>query len=130
MVIIRESIRARGPRAWGESLIERPRARRYPFAASADLVDMASETEIREQTTDLSVFGCQVTAQKTWAVGTKIRLRIIHRGAIFTAQGQIMNVRRNGMGVVFTQMEQKDQLILEKWLAEARDIHERTSKAH
>ncbi len=94
MVIIRESIRARGPRACGEPLIERPRARRYPFAASADLVDMASETEIREQTTDLSVFGCQVTAQKVWAV------------------------------------EQKDQLVLEKWLAEARDIHERTSNAH
>ena len=111
-------------------MIERPRARRYPFAASADLVDMASETEIREQTTDLSVFGCQVTAQKTWAVGTKIRLRIIHRGAIFTAQGQVMNVRRNGMGLVFTRMEQKDQLILEKWLAEARDIHERTSNVH
>ena len=41
-----------------------------------------------------------------------------------------MNVRRNGMGVVFTRMEQKDQLVLEKWLAEARDIHERTSNAH
>jgi len=27
-------------------------------------------------------------------------------------------------------MEQKDQLVLEKWLAEARDIHERTSNAH
>lgn len=110
-------------------MIQRPRARRYPFAASVDLVDVASETEVREQTTDLSVFGCQVTAQKPWAAGTKIRLRIIHRGAIFAAQGQIMNVRRNGMGVVFTRMEQKDQLVLEKWLAEARDIHERTSRA-
>src|SRR5260370_8202266 len=104
MVIIRESIRARGPRACGEPLIERPRARRYPFAASADLVDMASETEIREQTTDLSVFGCQVTAQKVWAVGTKIRLRIIHRGAIFTAQAQLINVRSNAISAVFPRM--------------------------
>jgi hypothetical protein len=31
---------------------------------------------------------------------------------------------------VFTKMEQKDQLVLEKWLAEARDIHERNSNAH
>jgi hypothetical protein len=110
-------------------LIERPRARRYPFAASIDLVDMASETEIREQTTDLSVFGCQVTAQKPWAVGTKVRLRIIHRGAVCAAQGQIMNVRRNAMGVAFTRIEQKDQVVLEKWLAEARDIVERTTPA-
>jgi hypothetical protein len=33
------------------------------------------------------------------------------------------------MGVVFTKMEQKDQVVLEKWLAEARDTHERTSSA-
>ena len=114
----------------GESLIERPRARRYPFAASIDLVDMSSEIEIREQTTDLSVFGCQVTAQKVLATGTKIHLRIIHRGAIFAAQGQIMNVHRNSMGVVFTRIEQKDQAVLEKWLAEARDTHEHTTSAH
>ncbi len=110
-------------------MIERPRARRYLFAASIDLVDMASEIEIREQTTDLSVFGCQVTAQKAWAAGTKVRLRIIHRGAIFAAQGLVVNVRRNSMGVVFSKMEQKDQAVLERWLAEARDTHERTTSA-
>jgi hypothetical protein len=31
------------------------------------------------------------------------------------------------MGVVFTKIEQKDQAVLEKWLAEARDRHERTA---
>jgi hypothetical protein len=31
------------------------------------------------------------------------------------------------MAVVFTKIEQKDQLVLEKWLAEAREIHERPS---
>jgi PilZ domain len=108
-------------------LIERPRARRYPFAASIDLFDMESETEIREQTTNLSVFGCQVTAQKPFPASKKVRLRIIHRGAVFVALGQVVNVRRNSMGVVFTKIEQKDQAVLEKWLAEARDGHERTT---
>jgi hypothetical protein len=110
-------------------LIERPRARRYPFAASIDIVDMETETEIREQTTNLSVFGCQLTAQKLLAAGTKVRLRIIHRGAIFAASGQVVQVRRNSMGVVFTKIEQKDQAVLEKWLAEIRDSHERTANA-
>ena len=110
-------------------MIERPRARRYPFAAAVDLLDMESETEVREQTTNLSVFGCQVTAQKPWAANTKVRLRILHHGAIFVALGQIVNVRRNSMGVVFTKIEQKDQLILEKWLAEVRDRRERTATA-
>ena len=108
-------------------MIERPRARRYPFAASIDIVDMETETEIREQTTNLSVFGCQLTAQKPLAAGTKVRLRIIHRGAIFAALGQVAQARRNIMGVVFTKIEQKDQAVLEKWLAEIRDRHERTA---
>jgi hypothetical protein len=107
-------------------LIERPRARRYPFAASIELVDMESETEIREQTTNLSAFGCQVAAHKPLATNKKVRLRILHRGAIFVALGQVMNADRNSMGVVFTKIEEKDQAVLEKWLAEVRDNHERT----
>ena len=107
-------------------MIERPRARRYPFTASIDLVEMESETETREQTNNLSVFGCQVSAQKPLAAGTRVRLRILHRGAIFAALGYIVNVRKNSMGVVFTKVEQKDQAVLEKWLAEVRDQHERT----
>ena len=110
-------------------MIDRPRARRYPFHASVELVDMASEIETREQTTDISVFGCQVHAQKVLAAGAKVHLRIIHRGAVFAAQGQIMNVHGSVMGVVFTRIEQKDQSVLEKWLAEARDTHERTTSA-
>ena len=110
-------------------MIERPRARRYPFAATIDLVDMESETETREQTTNLSVFGCEVTAQKPFPANTKIRLRIVHRGAIFAALGQVVSVRRNSMGVLFTKIEQKDQAVLEKWLAEVRDAREHTAKA-
>jgi hypothetical protein len=110
-----------------QHLIERPRARRYPFVASIELVDMDSENETREQITNLSVFGCQIATQKPWTSGTKVRLRIIHRGAVFAAQGQVVNVRLNSMGVVFTKMEQKDQEVLEKWLAAARDTHERVT---
>ena len=108
-------------------MIERPRARRYPFAASIELVEMESEREIREQTTNLSVFGCQVTAQKPFAAGTRVRLRIVHRGAIFAALGHIVNVRKKSMSVVFDKIEQKDQAVLEKWLAEVRDSNEHTS---
>ena len=116
-----------GPEIRKKHLIERPRARRYPFAASIELVEMESENEIREQTTNLSAFGCQLNAQKPLPAGTKVRVRIIHRGAIFAAIGQIVNVRGNSMGVVFTKIEQKDQLVLEKWLADARETPERPS---
>lgn len=125
--LIIETSGLRGTEFGRRSLIERPRARRYPFAASIDLVDMESEREIREQTTDLSEFGCQVHLQKPFPAGTKVRLRILHRGAIFAALGHIANVGKSSMGVMFTQIEQKDQAVLEKWLAEVRHQHERSS---
>ncbi|HLZ92705.1 MAG TPA: PilZ domain-containing protein [Candidatus Acidoferrum sp.] len=110
-------------------MIERPRARRFPFAATIELVHMQTELEIREQTMDLSMYGCQTTAQKPWIAGTKVRLRIFHRGAIFAAQARVVGVRRSSMGVAFTRIEPKDQVVLEKWLAEARDTHERIGSA-
>jgi hypothetical protein len=44
------------------------------------------------------------------------------RRAIFTAFGRIANVRRNGsVGVEFIDVADKDQLVLEKWMAELRE---------
>jgi hypothetical protein len=109
-------------------LIERPRARRYPLAASIEMVEMESDTELRAQTTDISVFGCRVNVAPPWVPGSKLRLRIFHRGAVLTASGAVANVRlKGGMGVVFTQIEEKQQEILEKWLTELHDTHERVS---
>jgi hypothetical protein len=44
--------------------------------------------------------------------------------AQFSPLSAIVNVRRNSMAVVFTKVEQKDQVVLEKWLAETRETHE------
>jgi hypothetical protein len=109
---------------------ERPRARRFPFSANIELINLESEAGIRDQTTDLSLFGCHVHTSKAWASGTRVRMRIAYRGAIFTVLGRVVSVRTNaGMGVVFTRIEQKDQLILEKWIAELRDAGERSSQS-
>ena len=109
-------------------MIEKPRARRYPLAASIEMVEMESGTELRAQTTDISVFGCRVNVAPPWVTGSKVRLRIFHRGAVLTAIGAVANIRsKGGMGVVFTQIEEKQQLVLEKWLTELRDVHERVS---
>jgi PilZ domain len=110
------------------TLVEKPRARRYPFAASIELVEMESGSEIRCQTTDISSFGCQVNVMAPWATGSKVRLRIVHRGAVLSALGMVANVRtKGGMGVVYTQIEEKQQAVLDKWLAELRDTHERVT---
>jgi hypothetical protein len=109
---------------------ERPRARRYPFAASIELIDLESEAAVREQTTDLSLFGCHVSTVRPWTSGTRVRIRIAYRRGAFTALARVANVRTNsGMGIVFTQIEHRDQLVLEKWLAEVRDACERLSQS-
>jgi hypothetical protein len=101
---------------------ERPRARRYALVADIQLIDVQSDAAMHEQTIDLSLFGCHVHTLKPLAVGTKVRIRIAHRGSIFSALGRVANARQDGsMGVIFTRIEQKDQLTLEKWLNELRE---------
>lgn len=102
---------------------ERPRARRYPFVASIELTDVESETQTFEQTCDLSLFGCSVKTQKPLATGTRIRIRIVHTGANFVALGKVAYAGRGTrMGLVFTKIESPQQLVLEKWIAELREM--------
>ena len=110
---------------------ERPRARRYSFVASIELTDVQSETQTREQTSDLSLFGCHVDAREPLPTGTVVRIRIAHRGAKFAALGTVVYAGPNaGMGVAFTKIEQKDQLVLESWIDELREEQERRSQSH
>ena len=109
---------------------ERPRARRYPFVVIIELTDVQSEVQIRERTSDLSSFGCHVDTLKLLPTGTRVRIRIAHRGAKFTALGTVVYAGPNaGMGVAFTKIEQKDQLVLERWIDELREEQERRSQA-
>ena len=110
---------------------EHPRARRYSFVAGIELTDVQSETQIWERTRDLSLFGCHVDTPKLFSTGTRVRIRIAHRGANLAALGTVVYAGSNsGMGVAFTKIEQKDQLVLEKWIDELREEEERRSRGH
>jgi hypothetical protein len=62
---------------------------------------------------------------------TSVRIRIAHRGANFVALGTVVYAGGNaGMGVAFAKIEQKDQLVLEKWIDELRDEEEMRSQGH
>jgi hypothetical protein len=101
--------------------VERPRARRYSFIASTELTDLQAETQTKELTSDLSLFGCHVGTLKPFTLGTKVRIKIFHKGEHFEALGIVANARPNlGIGIVFTRIVLKDQLILDKWIAELR----------
>lgn len=101
--------------------VEHPRARRYSFVTKIELTDVRLETRTEDRTSDLSLFGCYVETQNPFAQGTKLKIRIAHRGANFEAMGRVAYVRPSaGMGIVFTRIDQDDQLILEKWISELR----------
>ena len=101
--------------------IERPRARRYLFVATVELIDTQSEAKIQERTSDLSLYGCRVETEKPFPIGAKVRIKIVHLSATFTALGRISYATsEGGMGVAFTRIEPNDQLVLEKWVEELR----------
>jgi len=64
--------------------VERRRCRRYPFVASVELVDLESALQLQERVTDLSLYGCGVTASKPLPVGIKLRVRITSKGSTFS----------------------------------------------
>ncbi len=97
------------------------RARRYSFHAGIDLTDLQSETQTKEQTSDLSLFGCQVDTLKPLPPETKVRIKISHRNENFEALGKVTSARSNaGMGILFTRIGPHDQSVLDKWIAELR----------
>ena len=101
--------------------LERHRARRYSFHASMELTDLQSETLIREQTSDLSLFGCHVDTRNPLPPETKVRINIFHRSENFEALGKVIYARQNaGMGIFFTRIEPNGQTVLDKWIAELR----------
>jgi hypothetical protein len=101
---------------------ERPRARRYSFVASVELMDLQSELQFQGRATDLSLYGCGVAASKSLPSGTKLRIKITTKGRTFSAVGKIAYATAEGdIGIVFARVEPSDQMLLEKWIGEVRD---------
>jgi hypothetical protein len=116
-------------RTWSMK-VERPRAARYHFIVAATVTDLESGQQTQGTTWDVSLFGCQVMPGDFTRVGARVRVKIIHGGESFEAQGRVTNLRpRMGAGIVFTKVEEHHHLILDKWLAELRDKNQKSNDA-
>ena len=92
---------------------------RYSFGATAEVKELDSRKEQVLITRDLSARGCFVKTTVPLPKGSRIRVRIEHAGAEFTAIGRVTdNVSAEGMGVEFIEMQPRDRALLEKWLNE------------
>ena len=82
------------------------------------MTDLESEKEIVAVARNLSPFGCFVATATPFLTGTKVRLRITHRGATFAAFGWVAFASAaEGMGITLGRIETKDRAILDTWLA-------------
>jgi hypothetical protein len=111
--------------ARGGSLISpvHHRAQRFAFVAGIELTALDTEVHIAAHTEDLSLFGCFVETSTPFEEETRVRLRILHKGVTFTAQGKVAYSRHNaGMGVAFTSIEPSGVSILDAWLTELRNL--------
>ena len=98
---------------------QRPRELRKPFVAAILITDVLSEREISAHTSNLSVDGCYVHTPTPLNFGVKVRIAMVYAGARVVAIGRVVSARAEGMGIVFTKVEQRYQAILEQWIAES-----------
>ena len=94
------------------------RAKRYGFLARAKVTDLQSEIHLQGRTTDLSLYGCGVSATEHFPAGTRVRVTVDHEGATFTAIGRVAYATSGDMGIAFVRIEPDDQMTLEKWISE------------
>lgn len=94
---------------------------RYSVGATAEIKELGSWNEQVMITRDISAGGCFIQTPMAPPKGSRINVRIMHRGEEFTAVGRVTdNVSADGMGVEFVEMEPKDRATLQKWLADER----------
>ncbi len=93
---------------------------RYSFIASAEEVDIVSNTRLTSRVSEISVKGCYLDTLNPFPEGTEIRLGIDHAGETFSTLGKVIYVLPNmGMGVAFTGLEEPQKQLLLKWIGGA-----------
>jgi PilZ domain len=97
------------------------RSPRYPFYASAEIVEQKTQTRMTTRTSELSRHGCYFDMLNPLPLGTAVKIEILYNEQTFGATGHVIYSQHNmGMGVAFGDIEPPQQQMLEKWLNHLR----------
>lgn len=111
-----------GPMRGASDAANRPEQRhaiRYPFTATAEVVELRSQTRVLGRSSDLSLGGCYVDTFSPLAVGAIVRVRLEREQRLFEAMATVSNAHLSmGMGLAFTKIDPEHQAILQVWVAE------------
>jgi hypothetical protein len=96
---------------------ERRASTRYLFTATADVVDLETNTRLSARTSDLARGGCFVDTITTFPIGTNVSLRLPNGNKKFDGRARVVyEAPGSGMGLAFTAIEPDQLWVLEKWL--------------
>jgi PilZ domain len=93
------------------------RSPRYPFYASAEIVELKTSTLLTARTSELSRYGAYMDMMNPLPIGTAVKILIAYNEQAFEAAGRVIYSQPNmGMGVAFESIEPGKLETLEKWL--------------
>jgi hypothetical protein len=94
------------------------RATRYYFGGVVELTEVESGRMIVALVRSLSLYGCFVKTEQSFALDAKLALKMTHAGSHFSSHGRVVNQTEVGIGVEFTEIDPIDRSRLEECLAE------------
>ena len=98
---------------------ERRRAPRYPFSATAEVLDVMDDSRIRSQVRDLSSGGCYIETADPLPPGTNVLVEIYTDTEFLETHATVAFLEPNqGMGLSFSVMQPYFASVLAKWLAQ------------
>lgn len=96
---------------------DRRYAIRFPFAADVELIDLESGKQVEGVTSDISLGGCFVCANKQLSLNARARMKLSRRGQTLEALVVVRIVKpRVGMGIEFFDLEPPNNEMLAGWI--------------
>ena len=100
---------------------ERRRGPRYPFIASAELIEEKADVRIATRVSELSANGCYLDMMNPFPQGTYVLVKISAGEDFFQAKGKVVYSQMNmGAGVGFLEIDPAAKIVLERWMDEAK----------
>jgi PilZ domain-containing protein len=100
--------------------IERRRSPRYPFAATAEIIDEKENARTSSHVSDLSLQGCYVEVRNPFPQGTSVFVEIYTETEFLEVHAKVAFLKsKAGMGLTFNELQPCFTTVLNKWLGKA-----------
>ena len=108
---------------------ERRRTPRYPFNASIEMREGASQDKRTARVTGLSLNGCYVSTESPYPEGAMLAVKVFTETDFYEGQAIVIyEQERLGMGLLFTETRPYYLMVLRKWLLSAMMARKEASR--